>query len=128
MAWKMAAIHTASSTRVQTSQLRNSSVGYEWFGRTSHQIFDPSGIVFVRTSVSTRYEKSSHDWNVRGMPLRGKLHPTYIPVMGGLFVPGGHAGSYKHYPRWIEDLVGCAPELVVPHAGVPHLRCLHPGG
>src|SRR5260370_33167918 len=88
MAWKMGAIHTASSTRVQTSQMRNSSVGYEWFGRTSHQIFDPSGIVFVRTSVSTRYEKSSHDWNVRGMPLRGKLrkmilrwHPTYIPVI-----------------------------------------------
>ena len=28
IAWKMAAMHTASSTCVQTSQTRNSSVGY----------------------------------------------------------------------------------------------------
>ena len=36
-------MQTASSTRVQTSQTRNSSVGYAWCGRTSHQIFEPSG-------------------------------------------------------------------------------------
>src|SRR5438093_283529 len=48
MAWKMAATHMASSTRVQTSQMRNSTVGYVEFGRTSHQILVPSGMVFVR--------------------------------------------------------------------------------
>src|SRR2546430_17113620 len=78
MAWKIAAIQIASSTRVQTSQMRHSSVGYEWLGRTSHQILLPSGMVLVRTSVSVRSEKSAHDWNTRGTPLRGKLPKTRL--------------------------------------------------
>src|SRR5437016_772027 len=78
MAWKMAAMHTASSTRVQTSKMRNSSVGYFQLGRTSHQILLPSGIEFVRTSVSTRSDNSAHESNVGGIPERGKLRKTML--------------------------------------------------
>src|SRR6266446_5775791 len=70
--WKMAAMHTASSTRVQTSQTRNSSVGYFQLGRTSHHSFVPSGMQLVFTSVSTRLLNSPHEENNGGMPLRGK--------------------------------------------------------
>src|SRR3954452_5567179 len=74
----MAAMHTASSTRVHTSHARNSSVGYFQFGRTSHHSFVPSGMQFVFTSVSTRLFSSAHDENKGGMPVRGKLRKTML--------------------------------------------------
>src|SRR5579872_3760111 len=95
MAWMMAAMHTASSTRVHTSQMRNSSVGYDQLGRTSHQILEPSGMECVCTSVSTIYVKSDQDWNERGIPLRGKLRkmmlrydfrPVVRPIQNGELV------------------------------------------
>src|SRR5690242_6032476 len=78
IAWKMAAIQTASSTRVQTSQMRNSSVGYLALGRTSHQILEPSGIDFVRTSRSTKILNSAIESNSRRMPVRGKLRKMML--------------------------------------------------
>src|SRR6058998_3339996 len=63
MAWKIAATQTASSIRVQTSQTRHSSVGFEWLGRTSHQILLPSGMVLVRTN--TIPDGSKIWWDVR---------------------------------------------------------------
>src|SRR5260370_42604377 len=92
IAWKMAAMHTASSTRVQTSQTRNSSVGYFQLGRTSHQILLPSGMELVRTSDSTRFSKSAHDLRSGGMPERGKwrkmmlrydFNPVLRPIQNG---------------------------------------------
>ncbi len=71
-AWRMAAMHTASSTRVHTSQMRNSRVGYVQLGRTSHQIFEAFGMHFVSTIVSTRSTNSPQDASERGMPVRGK--------------------------------------------------------
>src|SRR4051812_17455256 len=66
-------MHTASSTRVQTSQMRNSSVGYFQFGRTSHHSLVPSGMELVLVSVSTRYINSAHEPSMGGIPERGKL-------------------------------------------------------
>src|SRR5262249_37012767 len=86
IAWKRAAMHTASSTRVQTSQMRNSSVGYFQLGRTSHHSLVPSGIELVRTSDSTRYSSSAQELNSGGMPERGKwrkmmLRYDFSPVL-----------------------------------------------
>src|SRR5262245_56424449 len=78
IAWNKAAMHTASSTRVQTSQMRNSSVGYFQFGRRSHQIFEPSGMQFVPIIVSTRCSSSPHDSNRGGMPVRGKCRKMML--------------------------------------------------
>src|SRR5215210_2478974 len=95
IAWKMAAMQTASSTRVQTSQLRNSSVGKRWFGRASYQIFDPSGMHRVFTIVSTIESYSSHEPNRGGMPDRGKwrkmidrydFSPVFRPHQNGELV------------------------------------------
>src|SRR5579883_1709037 len=95
IAWKMAATQIASSTRVHTSQIRSSSVGYRQFGRISHQIFVPSGIQLVTASVSTREVRSPHDWKTRGMPVRGKLRkiilrydfkPVVRPIQNGELV------------------------------------------
>src|SRR6059058_3803407 len=95
IAWKRAARQTASSTRVQTSQMRNSSVGYFQLGRTSHQILLPSGMQLVRISVSTRSLNSNHDVNVGGMPERGKwrkmmlrydFSPVFRPIQKGELV------------------------------------------
>src|SRR5919199_4908276 len=72
-AWRIAAQQTASSTRVQTSQTRNSSVGYVWCGRTSHQIFEPSGMGFVRTSDWSTSWYSPYERMIGGMPVRGKF-------------------------------------------------------
>src|SRR5712692_2300467 len=94
-AWRIAAIHTASSTRVHTSQMRNSSVGYDQLGRTSHQILDPSGMQFVVVSISTRSVYSLHERNARGTPVRGKprnttdrydLSPVLRPIQNGELV------------------------------------------
>src|SRR3954466_5229513 len=91
-AWKIAAMHTASSTRVQTSQARNSRVGNFQFGRTSHHSFVPSGMQLVRTSVSTSPVSSAHDPNKGGTPVRGKLRkmmlrydasPVLRPIQNG---------------------------------------------
>src|SRR2546430_847856 len=71
-AWKIAARHTASSMRVQASQMRNSSVGYLWLGRASHQILLASGRQLVRTIVSVSSSSSECDWKTGGMPVRGK--------------------------------------------------------
>src|SRR5579885_1812692 len=78
MAWKMAPMATASSTRVQTSQMRNSSVGYLGFGRTSHQILLPSGIEFVSTNTSIIWLSCGQDSQTGGMPVRGKALKTML--------------------------------------------------
>src|SRR5947199_9115485 len=85
-AWKRAATHTASSTRVHTSHSRNSSVGYFQLGRTSHHSLVPSGIERVRTSDSTRKLNSPHESKRGGMPVRGKwrkiiLRYDFSPVL-----------------------------------------------
>src|SRR5262245_22258098 len=91
-AWNRAATHTASSTRVQTSQTRNSSVGYFQFGRTTHHSLLPSGMQLVGTSVSTRLVSSAHEANAGGMPERGKCRkmmlryecsPVWRPIQNG---------------------------------------------
>ena len=69
----MAATHTASSTRVQASHSRNSSVGYLKCGRASHQILLPSGMLPTPTSVSMYSWYSAHPDRRVGMPVRGKL-------------------------------------------------------
>src|SRR2546423_15574308 len=86
IAWKMAAMHTASSTRVQTSQMRNSSVGNFQLGRMSHHSLVPSGMLFVCTSVSTIWFNSAQEPNRGGMPERGKcrkmmLRYDFSPVL-----------------------------------------------
>src|SRR5262245_13060559 len=82
----------ASSSRVHTSQTRNSSVGYFQLGRTSHQSFVPSGMQLVRTSVSTRCVSSDQEPNSGGMPERGKCRkmmlrydasPVLRPIQNG---------------------------------------------
>src|SRR4051795_4326865 len=92
IAWNSAAMHTASSTRVQTSQMRNSSVGNFQFGRMSHHSFVPSGMLFVCTNVSTIWVNSAHEPNRGGMPDRGKFRkmilrydfrPVLRPVQNG---------------------------------------------
>src|SRR5919201_263623 len=94
-AWKIAATQTASSTRVQTSQTRNSSVGYAWCGRTSHQIFEPSGMQFVRTSASSSSPYSLYERMTGGIPVRGKFlkttprydfSPVWRPIQNGELV------------------------------------------
>src|SRR5947199_9552494 len=94
-AWKIAARHTASSTRVHTSQMRNSSVGYLWLGRASHQILLASGRQLVRIIVSTRPSISAYDWKTGGMPVRGKwrkmierydFRPVLRPIQNGELV------------------------------------------
>src|SRR5215207_6073277 len=91
-AWHRAAMQTASSTRVQTSHIRNSSVGYLPFGRTSHQIFEESGIDFVLVSVSSSSSNSDAEEKVGGAPVRGKLRkmmlryelsPVFRPIQKG---------------------------------------------
>src|SRR5947209_6540498 len=91
-AWNKAATHTATSTRVQTSQMRNSSVGYRQLGRTSHQSFVPSGMHRVLHRVSTRYDRSAQDANTGGMPDRGNArkmmlrydrNPVFRPSQNG---------------------------------------------
>src|SRR5918911_1680589 len=95
MAWKIAATQIASSTRVHTSQIRNSSVGYLGLGRISHQILEPSGMQRVRTSISTNCLNSAWDWNTGGMPVRGKarkmmlrydFNPVSRPIQKGELV------------------------------------------
>src|ERR1043166_5286324 len=95
IAWKIAPIATASSTRVQTSQTRNSSVGSPQLGRTSHQIWDALGIDPVATSVPTTSSNSAHEPSDRGMPERGKernttlrydLSPVRRPIQNGELV------------------------------------------
>src|SRR4051812_12491330 len=95
IAWRIAAMHTASSTRVQTSQMRNSSVGYFQCGRTSHQIFEPSGMQPVTMSVSRYSSYALHDGRWRGTPERGNarkiverydLSPVLRPIQNGELV------------------------------------------
>src|SRR5689334_9103353 len=86
IACRMAAMHTASSTRVQTSHTRNSSVGYAWCGRTSHQIFEPSGMLLVFVSASSSSANSEYDRRMGGTPVRGKflkmmLRYDFSPVL-----------------------------------------------
>src|SRR5262249_37111327 len=92
IAWNSAAMHTASSTRVQTSQMRNSSVGNFQLGRTSHHSLVPSGMQLVLTSVSTRSLSSAHDANSGGMPGGGRgrkrvvrydFNPVLRPIQNG---------------------------------------------
>src|SRR5438477_11748738 len=71
-------MQTASSTRVQTSHTRNSSVGYAWCGRTSHQIFEPSGTQRVFTSESSSSSYSAYERMTGGTPVRGKLRKTML--------------------------------------------------
>src|SRR3954467_11426054 len=91
-AWNSAAMQIASSTRVQTSQTRNSSVGNFQFGRMSHQSFVPSGTQFVLTRTSTSPVSSDQEWNSGGMPVRGKWRkmmlryecsPVLRPIQNG---------------------------------------------
>src|SRR5437764_14995856 len=78
IAWKIAAMQIASSTRVHTSQMRNSSVGYLGLGRTSHQILLASGMLPVRTITSTKCLNSAYEPKLRGMPVRGKLRKMML--------------------------------------------------
>src|SRR5215471_6166096 len=73
IACRIAAMHTASSMRVHTSHTRNSSVGYVWCGRTSHQIFDPSGMLPVRVSALSNSSNSACERRIGGTPVRGKF-------------------------------------------------------
>src|SRR5690242_679886 len=61
-AWRIAATHTASSTRV----------------RTSHQIFDPSGMHWVRDSTSISSVYSLQERRARGTPVRGNPRNTTL--------------------------------------------------
>src|SRR4051812_22970184 len=76
--WKIAAMHTASSTRVQTSQTRNSSVGNFQLGRTSNHSLVPSGMQRVLTIVSTIELSSAQSLKRGGMPERGKPRKTML--------------------------------------------------
>src|ERR1043166_7332088 len=78
IAWKIAPTHTASSTRVQTSQTRNSSVGYFQLGRIPHKILDAFGIEPVATMTSTTLSNSAHEPSEPGTPVRGKERKTTL--------------------------------------------------
>src|SRR2546426_10730257 len=67
-----AAIATASSTFVETSNMRNSSVPNIGWGRTSHQIFLPLSMQFSFTRRFTKFSYALHDSNCSGTPVRGK--------------------------------------------------------
>jgi hypothetical protein len=60
-AWTTAAMATVSSARDGTSQMRNSRVLKNAWGRTSHQIFLPSSMKPVVTRRSTYLQYSSQD-------------------------------------------------------------------
>src|SRR5688572_10266374 len=73
---RLADMHNASATRVQTSQTRNSSVGYFQCGRTSHHTFEPSGMQPVVISVWRKCWYADHDAMYGGSPVRGNARNT----------------------------------------------------
>src|SRR5271167_2652776 len=90
-----AAIDTASSTLVATSNMRNSRVPNAGCGRTSHQIFLPLSMQFSFTSRFTKFSYALHDSNVSGIPVRGKrrntvvrndFRPVFLPIQNGELV------------------------------------------
>src|SRR5271169_6451966 len=78
IAWVSAAMATASSTRVETSNMRNSRVPNVGCGRTSHQIFLPLSIQFSLTRRFTKFSYALQDSNCSGMPVRGKRRNTVV--------------------------------------------------
>src|SRR3989442_1887165 len=95
MAWANAAMATASSTLVETSNIRNSSVPNMGCGRTSHQIFLPLSMQFSFTRRFTKFSYALHDSNCSGTPVRGNLRNTvvrkdfksvYLPIQNGELV------------------------------------------
>src|SRR5579885_1017394 len=78
MACVRAAIATASSIRVVTSHMRNSSVPKVGCGRTSHQIFLPVSMQLSLTSKLTKFSYSLQDWNCSGTPVRGNRRKTVV--------------------------------------------------
>src|SRR5215470_19365920 len=78
MACASAAMATASSTLVDTSNMRNSNVPNVGCGRTSHQIFFPLSMQFSFTSRFTKFSYALHDSNVSGIPVRGNLRNTVV--------------------------------------------------
>src|SRR5580658_4263045 len=78
MAWVRAAMATASSTFVVTSNIRNSSVPNVGCGRTSHQIFLPLSMQFNFTSRLMKFSYALHDSNTSGIPVRGKRRNTVV--------------------------------------------------
>src|SRR5690242_2039939 len=69
---------TASSTLVQQSNMRNSSVPNAGCGRTSHQIFLPLSMQCSFTSRLTKFSYALHDSNCSGTPVRGNRRKTVV--------------------------------------------------
>src|SRR6266849_10910450 len=90
-----AAMATASSTRVETSNKRNSSVPNVGCGRTSHQIFLPLSMQFSLMRRLTKFSYALQDSNCSGTPVRGNrrntvvrkdLKPVFLPIQNGELV------------------------------------------
>src|SRR5467141_3280646 len=86
---------TASSTRVETSNKRNSSVPNVGCGRTSHQIFFPLSMQFSFTRRPRKFSYALHDANWSGTPVRGNrrntvvrndFKPVFLPIQNGELV------------------------------------------
>src|SRR6478752_6070633 len=112
-AWQSAPMHTASSTLVQTSHIRNYNVGYLLLGRMSHQMFGGGAIDFVRVRVSHRYPDSATDENVGGDPVRGKfrkmmlryeLSPVFRPIQNGELAESARMCGTKYLATFIASI------------------------
>src|ERR1700730_11398720 len=95
MACVKAASATVSSTRVGTSNIRNSSVPNVGCGRTSHQIFFPVSMQFSLINKFTEFSYALHDSKISGMPVRGNRRntvvrndrsPVFLPIQKGELV------------------------------------------
>src|SRR6266852_4911877 len=95
MACVSAAMATASSTLVETSNMRNSRVPNVGCGRTSHQIFLPLSIQLSFTRRFTKFSYALHDSNCSGTPVRGNrrntvvrkdFKPVFLPIQKGELV------------------------------------------
>src|SRR6266849_9038456 len=95
MACASAAMATASSTLVETSNIRNSNVPNVGCGRTSHQIFLPLSMQFSFTSRLMKFSYALQDSNCSGTPVRGNrrntvvrkdFNPVFLPIQKGELV------------------------------------------
>src|SRR5207244_3646729 len=100
-----AAIATASSTRVETSNMRNSNVPNVGCGRTSHQIFLPLSMQFSLTRRFTKFSYALQDSNCSGTPVRGKrrntvvrndFSPVFLPIQKGELVESARRCGRKY--------------------------------
>ena len=79
IAWRIAAMQTASSTRVQTSQTRNSSVGIGVVRPHVPPDLRAVGHAAGRTSESSSVARTfRHDRRIGGTPVRGKFLNTML--------------------------------------------------